>query len=285
MNMNRFKIYYLLTLCAVTVLFASCSTSRWVALTEIRPMAAQKLMRKVERESPSFNSYGSKKVNIEYTLNNQKNSFSGQFKLKRNECLIASARKFTMTVGKGMITPDSIVFINYFDRSFLSGTFDDIKKVSGADVSFNLIEALLTGDISHIIDFEIFDRSFTSSIDSQMYRIDSPVKNIALAGKKNKNVLQQAGFENISVWVDPQKYVVRKISLSDNKQNQKIGISYGNYESIKGDQYPQEVIFDYITPSQKTSFTLSLSKSEVNSENDFSFSVPEKYEKLKLNGL
>ncbi|HNZ71823.1 MAG TPA: hypothetical protein PKJ43_04330 [Prolixibacteraceae bacterium] len=101
MNMNRCKIYYLLTLCAITVLFASCSTSRWVALTEIRPMAAQKLMRKVERESPSFNSYGSKKVNIEYTLNNQKNSFSGQFKLKRNECLIASARKFTMTVVKG----------------------------------------------------------------------------------------------------------------------------------------------------------------------------------------
>jgi hypothetical protein len=287
-NFNKF--FLVSSILAVTIFASSCKTARQLPVFEIKPMIASKILKKIEREAPDYNNYESKKVSIDFDIKNVKNSLSGQFKTKRNKCIILTIRKMTIPLGKALITPDSIVFVNYFDKSYLAGDFSDIKKLVGIDLDFNLIQALLTADVSKMLQDESIDQEVISVIDSQMYRIDSrfnPRIDRALTTGNEKRLnrymkrMNDSEFIDYSIWVDPQYFVIRKVTLNDIKYKKNITICYNQYELVGRSLLPQEVSFDLFSPSEKFSILLKLSKSSVNTDNDFSFSIPEKFEKLK----
>jgi hypothetical protein len=269
---------------------SSCRTARQLPVFEIKPMPVIKILKKIEHESPVYENYESKKISIDFELNNEKNSLSGQFKTKRNKCIILTIRKLSIPLGKCLITPDSLIFVNYFDKSYLAGDFNDIKKRMGVDINYNLIQALLTSDISKLIQNVNFDKGVISEIDSQMYRINSrldPRIERALTTGNEKLLnrfmkrMNDSEFMDYSIWVDPQYFVTRKITLKDIKYKKNITIRYDQFELVGSSLFPQEVSLDFFSPTQKFSIILKLSKSSVNTDEDFSFSVPEKFEKIK----
>jgi hypothetical protein len=288
-NYNKFLLVIIVL--ALTIFFSSCRTTRQLPVFEVKPMVASKILKKVERETPVYTNYESKKISIDYDINNEKNSFSGQFKTKRNKSIILTIRKMSIPLGKALITPDSVVFVNYFDKSYLAGDFGEIKQLLGIDLDYNLLQALLTADISKLLQDENFDKDIFSVIDSQMYRIDSRFKpriDRALS-KGNEKLLNRymkrmddSDFIDYSIWVDPQYFVIRKIIVNDIKYNNNITICYNQYELVGRSLFPQEVSFDFFSPTEKFSILLKLSKSSVNTDNDFSFSIPEKFEKTKM---
>jgi len=269
---------------------SSCRTVRQLPVFEIKPMPVIKILKKIEHESPVWENYESKKISIDFDINNEKNSLSGQFKAKRNKCIILTIRKLSIPLGKGLITPDSVIFVNYFDKSYLAGDFSDIKKLIGVDIEYNLIQALLTSDISKVLQNINFDRGAISDIDSQMYRLNNrldPRIERALTTGNEKLLsrymkrMNDSEFINYTIWVDPQFFVIRKINLNDIKYKKNITIRYDQFELVGSSLFPQEVSLDFFSPTQKFSIILRLSKSSVNSDDDFSFSVPEKFEKIK----
>jgi hypothetical protein len=283
-----------LALIAILLVVSSCRTMRPLPVFEVKPMTALKVMRKVERETPLYTNYQSKKVSFEYGVNDDKMSFSGQFKIKRNKCIIISIRKLSVPLGRGLLSPDSIVVVNYFEKNYLKGDFADIKKLLGINLDYNLVQALLTADISKFVKEEDFDKDLYSTIDSQMYRLDSRFDPRSNPSPSSVNLKQpnrttkrtdDTSANNFSFWVDPQFFVVRKLVLNDSKHNQNIVIHYNDYQVIGRSLFPQEVSFDFSSQNRKVSFLIKLSKTSVNSDYDFSFSVPEKFEKSKLNGL
>lgn len=293
--MHDFKIYnikfrLIFSLLALILFITSCRTTRQLPVFEIKPMTASKILKKIERESPVYYNYESKKISIDYDINNQKNSFSGQFKTKRNKSILLTIRKMSVPLGKGLITPDSLIFVNYFDKSYLAGDFDKINKLLGIDLDFNLLQAIITADISKLLQDETFDKEVISAIDSQMYRIDSkfnPRIDRALNSGNERQLsrymkrMDDSEFFDYSIWVDPQYFVIRKLSLNDIKHNKNIIIRYDQYELVGRSLFPQQVSLDFFSSKQKISILLKLSKSSVNTDNDFSFSIPEKFEKLK----
>jgi hypothetical protein len=288
------KIHPVLRVLILALIVTSCSTTRQLPVFEIKPMTASRVMRKIERETPVYNSYESKKVSIEFDINNQKNSLSGQFKLKRNKSIILTIRKLSFPLGRGLLTPDSVVFVNFLEKNYLSGSFDELKNLLGVDLDYNLVQALLTADVSKLLENEEFDKELLSTIDSQMYRIESridPKIDRALTSGDEKKMnrymkrMDDAEFVDFSFWVDPQYFVIRKIILNDIKHKENIIIRYNQYELIGRSLFPQEVIFDFFSPTQKVSFVIRLSKSSIKTDNDFSFSIPDKFEKVKLKGL
>jgi len=290
LKLNYIKYHRVLYFLAVAFFVSSCSTTRHLPVFEIKPMTAIKILKKIDRETPVYNNYESKKISIEFDINDEKNSLSGQFKTKRNKCIILTIRKLTVPLGRGLITPDSVVFVNYFDKNYMAGDFADIKKRFGIDLDFNLIQALLTADVSKLIKEDNFDKEVISVIDSQMYRIDSrfePKIDRAINSGNERRLsrymrrMDDSEFFDYSIWIDPQYFVVRKINLNDIKYNKIITIRYDQYELVGRRLFPQNVSLDFFSPTQKFTILLKLSKSSVNTDNDFSFTVPEKFERLK----
>lgn len=272
-------------------LFSSCSTSKKVTRGEIKPMTAGKIIRKVADETPKYKNYESKKITVSYQDKSNKNNFSGQFKIDRDECIILTLKKLNFPLGKGMITPDSLLFVNYIDRYFVRDEISSIQNLIGVDVNYDLVQALLTADVTKLLRNKEFDKELVSYIDENMYRIDSkfnPKIDRALTSGNERRLnrymqrMDDAEFIDYNVWIDPVFFVIRKLTFNDIKYKETLTIQYDQYEVVGRSLFPQQISFSMQTPKQNLELMIRLSKPTVNKSNDFTFSIPEKYDELKL---
>lgn len=276
-----------LTLAGVT----SCSTSRKMTAFEVKPMSTNRIVRKVEKETPVYKNYESSRISISFNDNNSKNTFSGQFKIDYDQCIILTLRKLNIPVGRALITPDSITLVNYFERYYISEHVGSLQEIIGFDLNYNMLQALLTADISKLTGNDAFDKDMLSTIDSNMYRIDSQFsskvnKAITTGNQRRLNRYMQrlddSEFTSYTVWIDPQLFVIKKIIFSDIKNDEKITIHYDEYKMVGRSLFPQSIAVDYLTPIQNMALEIKVSRPTIDKENDFSFDVPEKYEKFRL---
>ncbi len=285
------NIKHILIVAAVVLLAVSCSTTRNLPVSEIKPMPATKIIRKVESKKPIYQNYVAKKVSIEFENEESNGSFSGQFKIKRNKSIIFSVKKLSVPLGKAFLTQDSLFLVNYFDRSYIADDIERLQQLLGIDLDFNTLQALLTADISRIIEEEGVDKELISTIDSQMYRIDSkydPRISKAISTGNEKRLsrfmkrMDDSEFLNYSVWVDPQYFVIRKLILKNIKSKEDVTINFNEYELVGRSLFPQQLMLEYYSPKNKMKVEINLSKLSVKADNDFTFNIPEKYERMNL---
>ncbi|MBN2806159.1 MAG: DUF4292 domain-containing protein [Prolixibacteraceae bacterium] len=284
-------LFILLALVISLGIFSSCATSKKASSGEIKPMTAGKIIRKVADETPKYKNYESKKITVNYQDIKNKSSFSGQFKIDRDECIILTLKKLNFPLGKGMITPDSIHFVNYIDRYFVKGEISALQNLIGVEVDYDLIQALLTADVSKLLQNKEFDKELISNIDENMYRIDSqfnPKIDRALTSGNEKRLnrymqrMDDSEFIDYNVWVDPVFFVIRKLTFNDIKYKETLTILYNEYEVVGRSLFPQQISFSMQTPKQNLELMIRLTRPTVNKSNDFTFSIPEKYDELKL---
>ncbi|MFA9391441.1 MAG: DUF4292 domain-containing protein [Prolixibacteraceae bacterium] len=254
-------------------------------------MTTSKIIRKVANETPKYNNYESKKVNINYQSNQSKNSFSGQFKIDRDKCIILTLKKLNMPLGRGFISPDSLIFVNYYEKYFIRENIESIQNILGVDISYNLLQAFLTADVSTLLKNDGFDKELVSYIDDHMYRIDSKFNSKidrALATGNEKRMsrymqkMDDSEFIDYTVWIDPQFFVIRKITVNDIKYKQEMTINYDEYELVGRSLFPQQVSMHLITPKQNLQLEVKLSRPSVNKSSDFNFNIPDKFEELNV---
>jgi len=283
----------LILISATLFIAVSCSTTKYIPITDIKPMPASKIVRKVESKKPIYQNYVAKKVSIDFENDENSGSFSGQFKIKRNKSILFSIKKMSVPLGKVFLTQDSLFLINYFDRSYIADDIAKIQDLIGIDLDYNLLQALLTADISKILEEETIDKDLISTIDSQMYRIDSqlnPRISKAISTGNDKRLsrymkrMDDSEFLNYSLWVDPQYFIIKKLVLKNIKSKEDVTINFSEYELVGRSLFPQQLLLEYFSPKQKMKVEINLSKLSVKPDNDFTFNIPDKYEKMKLSG-
>lgn len=286
---TQYNYRQLLTAIVILLITASCSTSRKIAVENLKPISASKLIKKVEREKPDYQNFEAKKISVAFQSDDMSNSVTGQLKIKKDKKILLSVKKLTLPIGKAMLTPDSLYFINYLDRSFASDNAAKIQKLIGVDLSYNLLQALFTADISSMIDDKDFGKNSEVTIDSKMYRIDNKIeikKADETTKEKNFEKYLEGAYDadtmNYSLWIDPQTYVVKKISLSKPTNKENITILFNEFELVGKSLFPQNIKMEYFSPSQTLKAEMNLSKLTTKSDNEFNFSIPDKYERINL---
>ena len=267
----------------------SCSTSRRMASYEAKPMSTSRIVRKVERETPSFKSYESKRLSINYSDNEGRSNFSGQFKINHDKCSIITLRKMNLPIARALISPDSLLLVNYFDKNYVRDNISSLQQVFGIDIEYAMLQALLTADIGLLFNNSMFDKDLESVIDDNQYRIDSKLNSrIDKAldkgdDRKLERFMQRmdaSEFTTYSAWIDPQQFVIRKLTFNDIKHDTKLTVNYDDYKRVGRSFFPQKIEIEYVTPVQNMTLDVKLSKVAVNKVKDFSFNVPEKYDRF-----
>jgi outer membrane lipoprotein-sorting protein len=286
---NRYRIPLFFVL-SILLTLSSCRTTKTVVSDEIKPMSAERIMRKVEKEAPKYNNFSAKRLTVTLNSNGEKNSVSGQLKIKRNEKIIASVKKI-IPVGKAMVTRDSVIMINYLERDYIAEEITLMQQLIGIDLNFDLAQMLFTADLGSITSDELLDRDLVAVIDSQMYRIDTEFnrkikqalsKSSDRRMNRNKKRMDDSEFMNLSVWIDPEYYVLRKVQINDIKNDRLLMIRYDDFQLVKRNLFPQKISLAYYDQSNKIEIDLEMSKLSINDENDFSFSIPDKFSRTRL---
>lgn len=289
----KFSRSFNLTLSIVLTLwiFSSCSTSKKVVSHEIKPMTSSKIIRKVANETPKYKNYESKKISINYKDNHNKNNFSGQFKIDHDECIIVTLKKLNLPLGRAYLSPDSLFFVNYLEKYYIKDGLRAIEDIIGVELDYQMLQAFLTADVSSLLKNEDFDKTLESYIDENMYRIDSKFNSRidrALATGNDKRLsrymqkMDNSEFIDYNVWIDPEFFVIRKLTFNNIKSKEKLTINYDEYELVGRSLFPQQVSMKLNTPKQNMELEVKLTKPIVNKTSDFNFSIPEKFEELKV---
>jgi len=252
-------------------------------------MSADKIIKRVEKEAPKFEYLSCDRAIVNFDALDSKNSVMAQFKIKKDVKMIVTLKKMGFPIGRGFLSPDSVVAINFIDRNYVAGNYSAIRKLFGFDLDFNLIQALLTADAHFYLNLEAFDREFTSSIEDQLYRLDSKYdRKIERALAKNQerrltrymDNMDEDEFFDIQAWVDPEYFVIKKLQLNNIKTEKTIIIEYESYELAGKELLPSSINLSYSEKNRNIEAQIRFGKISTRKERDFSFTIPEKYEKF-----
>lgn len=291
--LNKFsgKFLYWFSIVILLWSFSSCSTSKKMVTHEIKPMTTSKIIRKMASETPKYKNYESKRISINYSDLENKNTFSGQFKIDRDKCIILTLKKLNMPLGRAYLSPDTLAFVNYYEKYFVKDDMQSMQQLIGVDMDYSLLQAFLTADVSTLLNNKDFDKDLVSYIDENMYRIDSkfsPKIDRALSSGNDKRLdrymrkMDDSEFIDYTVWIDPEFFVIRKLTFNDIKYKESLTITYDQYELVGRSLFPQQIALKMVTPKQQIDLDVKLSRPSVNKSQDFNFSIPEKYDELKV---
>lgn len=197
------------------------------------------------------------KAKMHYESADQKQNFTVNFRLKKNEVIWASISGFGLEVARALITPDSVRAIDKFNKRVYLYTFKDLQKLINIDVDFNTLQQIIIGN-AIAVDGKIADIKELAGIST--FFIKGADYTNQLSYNKFDSTLKQIQVQTMR----PVSSSSILINLTNYKQEEKYKLyTYREYhiQDVKG---AAQLIMD-------------INKFEFDQEIDFPFKVPANY--------
>ncbi len=273
-SMNRIIriILIIVTLVCSAGIISSCSSSKKITGSKIKEMSANRLMREINANSFDFESLQAK-VGIKVETEDNALNLKGQLKMKKDSILWASITlPLGLEVARIKVTADSIFFINKSNKSYLAEQTKSFNYLQNINADINTIQSVFTGNIFLInkkSDNKVFikDNKYTLLSEENITFINNKYKkNFTI----NKNII-----------IDPILFRITKYEIINNEDSDyRLTIDYSNFIEIKG-KYLPSIIKINISTEEKMYITITYSNINTNDKNQYNFSIPKKYERIK----
>jgi hypothetical protein len=272
--------------------FISCKTTEKIPEVKLKPMTAVRLYKKAEDNTFDYRQFQIKRINIQFDNGKIKASFKASVHAVKDQAVLLSVTKLNILFARVMLTPDSIVYVNYFNKSFYKGDYETVGNLLEFDLNFNTIQAIVSANIFSLFENEKELREFKTWDEGGLYVLQSETIR-KLTRMENKGKLHRVERfmrrkdEDISViqtfYFDPELFTIRKLEMKDKDSPKEALLYFNNYEPVGDKYYPASV--DMIFHSDSTTIRLN-SKMSGFSTDDGEFvplKIPEKYQRVFLN--
>lgn len=277
--MNKSKhIFFLLSLIIGLTLYSCKQQENKVKVkVKINHRSTKHLISKLQEKEFQFNTV-SGKANVVYD-NGKKTSFKTHLRIRKDSAIWMSISSIGIEAARVLITQDTVKLMNRIDKTYFIGDFDYINKIFGADLDYQMLEALLTGNS---INFEINER-IRSSVDrkKESYYISTEKKRrVRKEIKKDKVKIKE---QSQALWLDPLTYKINELLLSSPESEQSLTGVFSNYKEVTtadNQLFPFTLLFE-LKAKTPSSIEVAYSKITVGKTLSFPFKIPSKYEQIK----
>ena len=255
---------------ACIALFFSCKTTERVVSPKLKTINPEILIERINNNSFDYQSIEIKKIIAQVEAPDKKSSFRANLKSNRDEFILLSVNKLTILAAKMMLIPDSLIFINYIDKYWLTGGYEHLENMFNIGIKFADIQQIISNNVLCYCSEDF--SNLVSYIDSGYY--------VLKLFEKNKEILPEEDFFVRYLYVDPKSYKIRKIIFDNKRDNEHIVINFSGYENVEGQLYPGIINLDY----QGETFlrmNLKLSGVEINKGVNKNFNIPGNYKKIE----
>jgi hypothetical protein len=190
------------------------------------------------------------------------------FRLRNDSIIWMNFSKSSFQLLTSLVGKDSIkALIKYPEKKYFSGSFKELQKMIGVDLSFTLIENMLIGKMIGV----------------------SKSKKTNVQIKENKYYLE---FENkkdelikksytIQYWIDPTILKCDSIAVYIEGNETKMNISYNNWGQINKQVFPMNLNFNFSNLNDTISLDLQYkSPIKINEKQNLPFKFSDKYTPL-----
>lgn len=156
-----------------------------------------------------------------------------------------------------LITPDTVSLIDRINKKFYTGSYSAFQTKYKIPISYFDIQKILVGD------FNIDSKRDNCLIQDELQ----------ICTQKNDSVIY-------TFYSNPKNYTIEKIRVKDRFSNRNLDITFAGYQIISGNQFSFNKNFEIYTNNEIAKLQMDFTKVEYNKTLEFSFSIPETYEKL-----
>jgi len=276
--MNKMKLGYWITTLVVVFFFVGCKVhEKENVKVKVKPRSTKFLVNKLLENEFKFNTIAAKASVAIIDSADKKTSFKTHLRIKKDSVIWMSITPLLgIEFARVVITQDSVKLMNRTNAEYFVGDFEYINKLFGADLDYQMLEALL---IANSLDFEM-NNKIRTSVDRKkdMYYMSTEKKrNIRKELKKDKDKIKN---QSQTLWLDPVTFRINELLLSSAHTEKTVKGTYANYKQIEEQWLPYNLHF---TLSSKSTVNIeaSYNKFTTGKTLSFPFKIPEKYVQIE----
>jgi hypothetical protein len=293
------RIYSSSKLILISFLFialgiSSCKTSRDITSVNVKPIGTAKLLKNIEQNSLVYENLSISRINCQFSGNQSKTSFRISLKAIKDQKILASITKLNIPVGRVLLTPDSVKYVNYIDRNYFVDDYTFFFFFLNIDLDFNTIQAIISNSaFSYRNDEKDKDfKTFSTSVESGMYVLQSEkerkVFKMDEKGKTGKIerrlkrlddnalILQKMSF-------NPTNFALTKLLILDKTNNRKMEMIFDEFVKVMNKDYPGAIDMSFNSESENIALKMRMSGFSTEKLDSLNLEIPEKYQHIKVN--
>jgi hypothetical protein len=294
-KITRIKYAVYGIICLAVLGLSSCKTARVVSTTPtVRPISSGKLIRSIENNTFDYKFLSIKRINCQFDNGKTKASFKASIQAEKDKRIVVLLSKLNIPVGRLFLTPDSVKYINYLDKTYFLDDYSYLSSVMDMDLDFQMVHAIISNNVLALRDEkrDKDNRDFDVKIDSGLYVLESVAKikerksnqkpNTKKAVRKTPKIITDSPVHQ-SVYVDPETFKLRKLRMEDAANSRNLNISFSDYTNVGKQLYPGEIFLRLISPDSNLEMRVRLANFSTDEESEIRFKVPDKFERINSN--
>jgi hypothetical protein len=286
--------FALIVFLLIAIGFSSCKTSREIATNNLKPIGTARLLKNIEENSLVYESLSISRINAQFSGNQSKTSFRINLKAIKDQKILGSITKLNIPVGRVLLTPDSVIYVNYIDRNYFVDDYTFLSNFLNIDLDFFTIQSIISNSaFSYRNDEKDKDfRAFSTSVESgmyvlqsekerKMYKMDEKEKTGKIERRlkrldDNALILQKMSF-------NPTNFALVKLLIEDKTNNRKMEMIFDEFVKIMDKDYPGAIDMSFNSESDNIVLKLRMNGFSTEKLDSLNLEIPEKYQQIKVN--
>jgi hypothetical protein len=288
-TLGRIPVFILL----LAVVVVSCRSEKIVSEAKIKPMSAERIIRKIEDNALDYRNFSVKRISCQVDDGENRTTFRANLSTQKDKSIVISFNKLNIPVGRILLTPDSIKYVNHLEKNYFSGNYSFLEKMFNVGFDFNDMQAIIGYNLMMLDGPQGSTlRDYTADIESGKYILRSEkmrkIKKIEKAGgRKEGRTTNRAGNEIPvvqTIVVDTKNFNIDKIRIEEQGGTDWLQFVFDDYTKVGGRDYPGSVDIGMQSSGSILSVKLRLAGFDKDKPDVSGFKIPEKYEKIEFLG-
>ncbi len=284
----------IITIISGALWLTSCKTTREIPTVIARPMSTGKLLSKIEENAFGYDNFSIKRINCQFSGNESKANFKISLKAIKDKQILVAISKLNIPVGRVLLTPDSVKYVNYIDRNYFIDDYSYLSDFLNIDLDFATIQSIISNNaFSYRNDPKNRDfKTFDSSIEDGMYLLQSEKeRKIIRIEEKGKTAkidrrLRRLNDEALilqKMYFNPGNFALTRLLIEDKTNNRKMEMTFQDFVKVGRKDYPGFINMNFISPKSDVSMKIRMSGFSTEKLDSLSINIPEKYDRIKVN--
>lgn len=293
MKIKTIKLIFWSFIGVVMLGTSSCRSTRVATRTAeiVKPMGTNKLIRNIENNVFDYRHLSIKRISCQFDNGKSKTSFKASIQADKDKQIVVMLSKLNIPVGRVWLTPDSVKFINYLEKTYFLDDYSYLSSILDMDLDFQTIHAIVSNNIFSLSDEkrdkEIKD--YEAKIDSGMYVLESvkkqkirkenPKMSERRQARKARKIVPDSPVKQ-TIYIDPVTFKLRKIKLVDTANSRNLNIDFSDFEQVDKQLYPGQMLLNFTNPDSFMQLHIRFAGFSTEKEKDIRFKVPERYTRI-----
>ena len=272
----------------------ACKPARELTSVNIKPIGAAKLLKNVENNKLDYDYFSVSRISCQYSSPQSGASFRINLKAIRDKKILASITKLNIPVGRVLLTPDSVLYVNFIDKNYFIDDYSYLSSYLNIDLDFGTIQSILSNSaFSYRNDEKDRDyKTFSSSVQDEMYVLESEKerKVLRLESKNNPakidrrlKKLDDTALILQKMFFNPESFALVKLIIENKTKNRKLEINFSEFSKVQEKDYPGAIDMNFSTGEEIIGLKVKMNGISIEKIEDFGLEIPEKYQQIKVN--